>query len=57
MSRRRQTEPREPRPPHVHRYDPDSGWCSCGHRDDGRLVGIRGAVYRAGAQEQDDATA
>lgn len=23
---------------HVHRYDPQSGWCSCGIRDDNRFL-------------------
>lgn len=28
--------------PHLHRFDPVSGWCSgCGYRDDGGLVDSR----------------
>lgn len=32
--------------PHSHNYDPTSGWCGCGYRDDGRLINKRGVIYR-----------
>ena len=31
--------------PHSHRFDQISGWCSCGLRDDGRLL-IRSDIVR-----------
>lgn len=34
---------------HTHRFDPDSGWCAyCNLRDDGRLIGLGGAVWQPG---------
>lgn len=34
---------------HAHRFDPISGWCAfCNARDDGRLLGKGGDVYRTG---------
>lgn len=39
---------------HKHRFDPDSGWCHwCNLRDDGRLVGTTGDIYRPGTSEED----
>lgn len=35
--------------PHTHRFDPVSGWCeSCNFRQDGRLIGKGGDVWREG---------
>lgn len=34
---------------HTHSFDPISGWCgSCNLRDDGRLLGKGGDVFRTG---------
>lgn len=36
---------------HRHDFDPISGWCAhCHTRDDGRLVGKGGQVYRPGRE-------
>lgn len=36
---------------HTHRFDPVSGWCHyCNFRDDGRLVGPGGSVFRPGRE-------
>lgn len=36
---------------HEHDFDPISGWCSrCNLREDGKLVGPGGQVYREGRQ-------
>ncbi len=32
--------------PHAHNFDPVSGWCGCGYRDDGRLINKQGVIYR-----------
>ncbi|QDZ14770.1 hypothetical protein [Humibacter ginsenosidimutans] len=38
-----------PRVPHVHDFDPISGWCmTCNYRSDGRLTGPDGTVWRPG---------
>jgi hypothetical protein len=35
--------------PHIHTFDPVSGWCGrCGLRDDGRLIDRAGMVLREG---------
>lgn len=34
---------------HAHRFDPVSGWCAfCNLRNDGRLLGKGGDIYRPG---------
>lgn len=34
---------------HAHRFDPVSGWCAvCNCREDGRLLGKGGEIYRPG---------
>ena len=35
-------------PDHTHHFDPISGWCNCGYRDDGRLISKTGEVFRPG---------
>lgn len=35
---------------HEHRFDPISGWCGCGYRDDGRLTSKAGDIYRPGPE-------
>ncbi len=35
--------------PHSHHFDPVSGWCACGYRDDGRLI-IQATIVRPGTQ-------
>lgn len=36
---------------HEHAFDPISGWCAyCNLRDDGRLVGKGGEVFRGGRE-------
>jgi hypothetical protein len=36
---------------HTHRFDPVSGWCEfCNLREDGKLIGRGGEVFRAGRE-------
>lgn len=39
---------------HVHLYDLVSGYCRCGLRDEGRLYGPGGAVWRPGTDDTPD---
>lgn len=48
------TEPEDDAKPHVHVFDPVSGYCvrGCpGYREDGRVVHKSGSVFRAGANQ------
>lgn len=41
-------------PEHRHLFDPISGWCAfCNLRDDNRLIGKGGQVYRTGPSYDD----
>jgi len=41
-------------PGHTHHFDPISGWCGfCNLRQDGRLIGKGGNVYRPGPSYDD----
>jgi hypothetical protein len=43
-----------PTTPHVHRFDPISGWCdSCTYRDDDRLMGPGGSEFRSASDRQE----
>lgn len=45
-------------PEHQHRFDPISGWCAfCNLRQDGRLIGKGGDVYRPGPGYDDQQVA
>ena len=45
-------------PGHTHIFDPVSGWCgSCNLRQDGRLIGKGGDVYRPGPSYDDQQVA
>ena len=35
---------------HAHNFDPVSGWCKCGYREDGRLLSRAGEVLRQGPE-------